>query len=183
MNLDMDNNKLPLYSSIHTIIFDFDGVFTNNKVYVSQQGIETVVCNRSDGLGLDILRAFKKKYNWNLSFFIVSTEKNDVVIKRSDKLKIPCFYGVKNKYNFLQSYLRDNREKDLSGIIYLGNDLNDLEIMKKVGYSIAPQDAHPLIKSIASKVLPKRGGEGFVRFFIEELLRINENQSILKELI
>ena len=125
MNLDTDKNSLPLYSSIHTIIFDFDGVFTNNKVYVSQEGIETVMCDRSDGLGIDMLRAFKRKYNWNLSFFIVSTEKNDVVIKRSDKLKIPCYHGIKNKYDFLQSYLKTNEGKDLSGIIYLGNDLND----------------------------------------------------------
>ena len=69
MNLD-SNVKIPNWRDINTIIFDFDGVFTNNKVYVDQNGAESICCDRSDGLGIDILRKFKR---WEL--IILSTEK------------------------------------------------------------------------------------------------------------
>ena len=96
---------LPKYDTFHTIIFDFDGIFTNNKVFVSEHGIESVMCDRSDGLGLDLLRIFKEKYEWDLDLFVISTEKNVVVKKRTEKLKIACFYGIGNKLSFLKNYL------------------------------------------------------------------------------
>ena len=83
MNLDSNNKKFPNWKDINTIIFDFDGVFTNNKVYVDQNGAESICCDRSDGLGIDILRKFKKKMNWELDIFIMSTEKNKVVTQRA----------------------------------------------------------------------------------------------------
>ena len=70
------------------IIFDFDGIFTDNNVLINQDGIETVKCSRADGLGLDILKKFIDKKNWNLDYFILSTEKNPVVMSRAKKLKI-----------------------------------------------------------------------------------------------
>ena len=75
----MDKESLPSYKEIHTIIFDFDGVFTDNKVFLSQDGQEIVQCDRSDGLAFDILRAFKKQYNWEIRYFVLSTETNKVV--------------------------------------------------------------------------------------------------------
>ena len=72
-------NKKISWENFHTIIFDFDGVFTDNKVIVSENGLEQVICDRADGLGINILKKFIKKQNWGVEFFILSTEKNPVV--------------------------------------------------------------------------------------------------------
>ena len=90
-----------------------------------------------------------------------SQRKNSVVEQRSKKLKMKCFYGIDNKLSFIKSYLnnrfglKNNIEK---GVIYLGNDLNDLEAMLFVGFSIAPIDAHEKILSIANFVSNKKEG-------------------------
>ncbi len=170
------------WQDFHTIIFDFDGVFTNNLVYVGEDMKEFVSCNRSDGLGIKMLKNYAKKNNWQLEIFILSTEKNPVVKARANKLNINCFQGISNKYKFICDYFKSNfNENDLSKVIYLGNDLNDLEIMKKVGISIAPKDAHPLVIKLADFVMNKNGGEAFVREFVE--LIINLNKMSLQDII
>ena len=178
---------LPPYSNFHTLIFDFDGVFTDNNVLINQDGIETVKCSRADGLGLDILKKFIDKKNWKIDYFILSTEKNPVVMSRAKKLKIKCEYGIENKLIFIKDFLKrkypleSNKEK---GIIYLGNDLNDLSAMKFVGTSIAPSDAHYLIREEADLVLESKGGQGCVREFIEKLISCNNMEiNTLLELI
>lgn len=166
----------PALTNIHTIVFDFDGVFTDNKVYVREDGKETVCCNRADGLGLDIFRAICSKKKIKLDYFILSKEKNLVVDTRAKKLKVPCYAGINNKIDFIDKYFAEHRPEDdnpFSGLIYLGNDLNDLPIIKLAGFSVAPNNAHDLVKLAASIVLPQNGGDGFVRVFIEELLRAN----------
>ena len=82
------NNLMFSWDKFHTLIFDFDGVFTNNKVYLDENGKEIIRCDRSDGLAFDILRTFQEKKNWDVQYFILSTEKNPVVQKRAEKLKI-----------------------------------------------------------------------------------------------
>ena len=72
----MPDSNLPKWFETHTIIFDFDGVFTDNKVTIREDGLEEVSCNRGDGLAFDILRKFIKKENWNLKYFILSKETN-----------------------------------------------------------------------------------------------------------
>jgi 3-deoxy-D-manno-octulosonate 8-phosphate phosphatase (KDO 8-P phosphatase) len=158
---------------VHTVAFDFDGVFTDNKVWVDQEGRESVLCDRADGLAFDMVRAFQKLELINAQFFILSKEKNSVVIERAKKLKLTCHYGVDNKLNFFKKYLLDRFPDDInpfSGVIYLGNDLNDLPLMQHVGLAVAPSDAHTRVKKIAHKVMECKGGNGFVREFIEHLL-------------
>ena len=75
----MHDTQIPSWHLIHTIVFDFDGVFTDNKVWVHQDGSESVRCDRGDGLAFDILRKFIKVNHWSLDYFILSTEKNEVV--------------------------------------------------------------------------------------------------------
>lgn len=175
--LGLHNTNYPSINSIHTIIFDFDGVFTDNKLWLNENGEEFVCCNRADGLGLDILRSFINKQKLTLDCFILSKEKNLVVNQRAKKLKIKCYQGISNKLEFTMEYLEkrfgENKES-INGVIYLGNDLNDLAVMKKVGFSIAPSNSHPAIKKIASAVLNTGGGEGFVRTFIEDFLEVGE---------
>ena len=154
-------------------MFDFDGVFTENKVWVDQNGIESVRCDRGDGLGFDLLRAFIKANNWSLNYFILSKEKSPVVTVRSEKLQVDCIQSISNKEDFLTNYLN---EKNLSaeGLVYLGNDLNDLRAMSIAGFSVAPSDAHTIILDQADLVLSQRGGDGFVRAFIELLIGLKK---------
>lgn len=164
---------IPNWRTIHTIVFDFDGIFTDNKVWVDQNGSESVRCDRSDGLALDLLRRFTMKNNWNLNYFILSREKNSVVSARASKLQITCVQGNSNKADYLCSYLVKNRH-NAKGLMYAGNDLNDLGAMQIAGFSVAPSDAHPLIQQQADLVMPQKGGDGFVRALVEMLLGIEQ---------
>jgi N-acylneuraminate cytidylyltransferase len=109
--------------------------------------------------------------------FILSKEPNSVVLARARKLQLVCHFDVKDKLQFFTDYLAQHRPDDpapFAGAIFLGNDLNDLPLMRRVGYAVAPSDAHALVRDIAHCVLPQRGGEGFVRAFLEQLLRIDQ---------
>lgn len=167
---------LPELKSIHTIVFDFDGVFTDNKVWVDQDGRESVRCDRGDGLAFDFLRAYQKQGKIAVDAFILSKETNSVVHARARKLKLDCHNATQDKLSFVTERLAANfsdHHDPFAGLVYVGNDLNDLPMMRKAGYSVAPADAHPKVVEIADLVLPQRGGEGFVRAFLEQLLGLN----------
>lgn len=157
-NLKLDN--------IDLIIFDFDGVLTNNNVYLDQKGNEFVACNRSDGMGFVILNKIKKKV------YIVSTEKNKVVEARAKKLKVPVLYGVSKKSEVIKK-LSKKKNLNLKRTFYIGNDLNDYEAMKLCGYSACPSDSHEYIKKIATFVLDAKGGSGVVRELLEKIFNLN----------
>jgi len=181
-----DLSKINLHK-IHTIIFDFDGVFTDNRVWVNENGSEMVCCSREDGLGISMLKNYKKQIEWDGNFFTLSTEKNSVVSKRMKKLGIECYQGVSDKAKFICDYLTNQfptNDNIFEGLIYLGNDLNDLSIMKLAKYSVAPADAHPVIKKNATFVLSQMGGQGFVRAFIENIINLNNlSEEKIDELI
>ena len=147
---------------VKLVVFDFDGVFTNNKVIVSQNGDESVVCDRSDGLGLALLRSI------GIKMLVVSTETNPVVSKRADKLKLACYQGVENKLDFLIK-IADEYQIPLEKIAFVGNDINDLDCLKVVGLPVVVADAYPQVKAVAKLILTKNGGEGAVREFCEYL--------------
>lgn len=173
----MRNYSLPHWSAVHTLVFDFDGVFTDNKVWVDENGYESVCCNRSDGLAFDLLRGFVSENNWPLEYFILSRECNPVVLARADKLRVKCYDSVANKNAFIKDYLYDRFGDcvvSTQGLVYLGNDLNDLEVMQNSGFVVAPGDAHPIVQQYSTLVLPQKGGEAFVRAFIEDLLGIDK---------
>ena len=166
-------SNLPHWQSIHTIVFDFDGVFTDNKVLTNQDGVESVRCDRSDGLAFDILRKFAKKNSWNVSYFILSKEVNTVVAARARKLNVTFSQGNNDKVDYLTNYLA-RKNLDASGLIYVGNDLNDLGAMLLAGCSVAPSDAHPVILRHASVKMAEKGGESFVRALIEALIGLDQ---------
>jgi 3-deoxy-D-manno-octulosonate 8-phosphate phosphatase (KDO 8-P phosphatase) len=170
-----DYLPVPYFREVHTVVFDFDGVFTDNKVYVDGEGHELVRCDRADGLAMDLVRAFQRKGVLATRFLVVSKERNAVVAARANKLGLDCRQGIQDKLIFLTGELAGQLSGDddpFSGLVYLGNDINDLPVMERAGYSVAPNDAHPLVHAAASMVLPQNGGEGFVRAFIELFLRI-----------
>ena len=177
----------PKWNSIKTIVFDFDGIFTDNKVYLNQDGEEFIQCNRSDGLAFNILKKFIKINNWQVDILVLTKEKNKAALKRCEKLGIRCINAVDDKASYLlENYSNqyDSSKEYLRDLIYLGNDLNDLQAVEKSQYSFAPMDAHELIKKKVNYVLPSKGGCGFVRAFIEILLRIDTmDTDMLYELI
>ena len=153
-------------NEIDLIVFDFDGVLTNNYVYVDQLGNETVRCSRADGLAFDALRILEKK------ILIFSSEKNTVVYRRAKKLQLNVIQGVKNKLNSLKNYVQNN-EIDIKRVMYVGNDLNDYYCMQLCGVSVAPLDAHQSILAISDFTLSKKGGDGVVRDLVENIFKIN----------
>ena len=100
---------------IELFIVDFDGVLTNNLVYLNQSGIESVACSRSDGLAFDVLRKLNKPV------YLLSTEKNPVVTERAKKLKIHSIQGVENKADSIQKIVDENGFC-IENVLYLGND-------------------------------------------------------------
>lgn len=147
---------------IHLLIFDFDGVMTDNRVLVMQDGTEGATCNRSDGLGIGLLKEGIATNGWNLSMMVMSKEKNPVVGKRCEKLKLECRQGIDDKLSELHRVLQE-RGITLEQVAYVGNDINDLACMRVVGLPIAVGDAYPPILAVAKGVTTKLGGHGAVR--------------------
>ena len=177
----------PALRAVHTIAFDFDGVFTDNKVYVGQDGGEQVRCDRADGLGIDLLRAAQARGTLHADVFILSKERNPVTEVRARKLRLACHPACDDKLDFIAARLRAARPSDpqpFAGLVYVGNDVNDLPVVGRAGFSVAPADAHERVRRAASVVLPQTGGNGFVRAFIERLLDIeNMTTEELHELV
>ena len=148
------------------IVLDFDGVLTDNFVYIDQNGIESVKCSRSDGLAFDVLR------KTNVKVIILSTETNKVVRERARKLKIEAYNSEANKASFLKQFCYQN-SYDLDKVLYIGNDLNDFKAMQISGYSLCPLDSHPAISKIASGVIDAKGGNGVIRYLVEHILELD----------
>ena len=154
--------------NIKAIIFDFDGVFTDNRVIVYEDGKESVICNRSDGFGLEMVRSL------GIPMKIISTEENPVVAHRAKKLKLPVSHGVDDKLAELTKYSNETNIQ-ISDFAYVGNDINDLQCMKKVGFPVAVADAVEDIKLISTLILNKKGGDGAVRELCELIYKSYNN--------
>lgn len=152
----MSESTIPSRPHIDLIVFDFDGVLTDNRVYVFEDGREAVCCNRSDGLGCELLRAA------GFDLLILSTEVNPVVSARGRKIGVTVRQGERDKGAAL-SALMVERRLDPARVMYVGNDVNDLAAMKLVGWPTAPADAHASVREIARLVTNARGGDGVVR--------------------
>lgn len=152
--------------NLDAIVFDFDGVLTDNFVYVDQSGNESVRCSRADGLAFDVLHKLEKKA------VILSTEANPVVTARAQKLRVPVIQGVRSKPEALIKLAKD-LGVNLAKVLYVGNDLNDVMAMGMCGYSACPADSHEKIKMMATLTLAVRGGEGVVRELIEDVFKVD----------
>lgn len=135
--------------NIKAIIFDFDGVFTDNCVYVDENGREMVKCSRGDGLGVSLL---KKKAN--LKLLVVSTEENQCVSARCKKLGLDVKQNCSNKLEFIESWCKE-QNLSIKEIMYCGNDLNDACMLGKVGFFACPNNAHEYITKHADYVADK----------------------------
>jgi YrbI family 3-deoxy-D-manno-octulosonate 8-phosphate phosphatase len=149
-----------LLARIKLAVFDFDGVFTDNRVWVNERGEELLAFTRSDGLGLRRLDDVGVKY------LILSMEENPIVGARAQKLRADCVQGVEDKL----SVLRERTEElgmTLEETAYVGNDINDADCLRAAGVPVVPADAWPEVKPLARWVLTRAGGAGCVREFCD----------------
>lgn len=142
--------------NIKLIIYDFDGVMTDNRVILREDGLESVIVNRSDGLAIEIIK------NIGIKQIIITKEKNKVVDARAKKLGIPLIKGINNKKQVLENYCKKNNIF-LKSVVYIGNDINDLEAMRAVGHPLCPSDAYEEVKNISKIILDAQGGAGVIR--------------------
>lgn len=152
----MPGKRIIKTQEIQLIVYDFDGVMTDNKVLVFPDGKEGVFCNRNDGLAVSIIKTR------GICQLIISTEINKIIQVRAKKIGLPVINTVRDKKKCLIDYCRRHKLK-LNRIVFVGNEINDLEAMKVVGWPVCPQDAHWRIKKTAKTILTKKGGEGVIR--------------------
>jgi len=153
-----------LPARIGALIMDFDGVLTDDRVFVDTNGNETVACSRSDGMGIELLRKA------GLPMTVISKEQNAVVAARCRKLQIEHSHGIENKLPLLSQWLAE-KGIEPGDAIYVGNDINDLECMRHVGCAVAPADAHPSARGAADIVLEADGGRGAIRELADMILQ------------
>ena len=156
---------------LDAVVFDFDGVHTDDYVYVNQEGVETVRVKRGDGMGIGMLK------DAGLHLLILSTEKNPVVTARAKKLGVTAITGQDNKAKALLGWLEDNK-LDPARVAYVGNDINDKGCLEMVGWPVVVGDAHPDVKLLARLTLESPGGEGAVRELADLVLhaKAKDNQ-------
>lgn len=165
LNMVYPGNKLrPLPGDVRLVVFDFDGVMTDNRVWVDENGHEQVAAYRSDSMGLGLLRRA------GIESVVISTESNPVVSARCAKLGVPVFQNIADKAATLQTLL-DQRKIEPACVVYLGNDINDIPCFPLVGCAVAVADAHPDVLRQADLVLAQRGGHGAVRELCDMILQ------------
>lgn len=158
------NRRRPLPEKVDLVVFDFDGVMTDDRVFVDQNGVESVAANRRDGMGVSLLGKAGFK------MIVLSSEKNPVVEARCKKLKIPSIQGVEEKSSVLRNYLT-NHHINPENVIYIGNDVNDLACFSEVGCALVVADAHPAVLRQADIILQHKGGQGAVREVCDLLIK------------
>jgi len=151
------------FASIKAIAFDFDGVFTDNRVMINEKGEEAVFCNRSDGLGLLMLRKA------GIHMIIISKEWNPVVLARAKKLSLDVIHKCDDKLPVLKEWMA-RIGTTVDNTIFMGNDINDLECMEYVKNPVAPSDALPKVLACAALVTQKPGGKGAIRELADAIL-------------
>lgn len=168
--VDPANQRRRLPEDIRLIVLDFDGVITDNRVWVNEMGQEMVAANRSDSLGLETLRRLT-----GIEVMVLSRETNPVVAARCKKLNLPVLQAVQDKATAIQGVLA-RKGLTASQVIFMGNDINDLPAFPEVGFAAAPADAHPAVLRQADWVVSLPGGRGAVRELCDLLLERTQKE-------
>ena len=167
--LDMvwpDRPRRPMPANIKLIVSDFDGVFTDNRVWTDQDGREMVAASRSDGLRMRDLR------ERGIELIVLSSEENPVVLARARKMGIEAVQetDTRKKGEALQNLLV-RKQVDPAEVVFVGNDANDLPCFEVVGWAVAVHDSYPEVLRAADYVLHKPGGHGALRELFDLVLR------------
>ena len=161
--LAMNAETMRTIGPLDAVVCDFDGVHTDDHVWVDEKGVESVRVSRSDGHGIKLLK------DAGYTVLILSTEKNPVVAARAKKLGVEVIQGQDDKGSALASWLADNNI-DAARVAYLANDVNDIPALEQVGWPVVVTDAHPSVKLLARLVLRAEGGDGAVRELADLIL-------------
>ncbi len=161
--------KLP-----RVVFTDIDGVWTDGGMYYDQTGNEWKKFNTRDSAGVLFLNQL------GIKLVVLTGEDTEIMRKRAAKLKLEhVFHGVKDKVDVAEQFCQDHGI-DWADTAFIGDDLLDLKLLKKVAFSSCPQDAAHYAREVVDFVTPAKGGEGAFRDFVEEILkRSNVHQHVL----
>jgi N-acylneuraminate cytidylyltransferase len=154
--LEQEETGRRLPERVAALALDFDGVVTDNRVVTLEDGTEAILSDRSDGLGIERLREA------GIPMIVLSKETNPVVAARCRKLSLECVQSADDKASALLAWMRA-KSLDAADVVFVGNDLNDVECLRLVGCGVAVSDAHPAAYAAADIVLSRPGGHGAVR--------------------
>jgi len=162
--VNSEESPIAKLGKVKLVALDFDGVLTDNRVLVSSDGTEQVLCSREDSLGIALLKKNE------IEVIVISKEQNQVVEQRCQKLGIACKSGINNKYACLKE---EAQARNLlpSQVCFVGNDVTDEECIREAGVGVAVADAMPSTKRVADYITLKKGGKGAVREVADIILQ------------
>lgn len=151
---------------VKLIATDFDGVWTDGKVYTDQNGVESVLCSRKDTLRIKDVKAL------GIEVFVISKEQNAVVARRCEKMKVEYRHGVDDKLTLLKVLMA---EKSLTQeqVVFVGDDINDFECLNYIGVPITVADGDAKCKSVAQYVTSRNGGDHAMREIFDIILSVH----------
>jgi len=151
--------------SIELIVLDVDGTMTDSRITYTENGDEIKAFNVKDGLAIASWRKLGKQVA------IITGRSSDIVARRAKELHIEHFYqGIHNKKEVLEELL-EKLDLTMDNVAAIGDDLNDLRMLKASKISFVPRDASAYVDKIATVILSKKGGDGAVREMIEFLIK------------
>jgi N-acylneuraminate cytidylyltransferase len=172
----LDSNLQKKLQHVSLIALDFDGVLTNNKVVHSQNHNESVVRSRADSLAIDLLdraglysKDNYKRLDHLLDIVILSSETNPIVESVSEKIRIKCQRAVYKKLEVLKEEVK-SRKIDFKNVLFIGNDINDIECIEAAEIGVAVADSFPQVTKVADYITSRRGGEGAFREVCELIM-------------
>jgi len=163
--VDPASKRRKMPEKISLVVMDFDGVITDNRVWVDEQGLERVASSRGDSMGMHLVRKALP-----IEFMVISTETNPVVSARCKKIGVEVYQGIWQKADVLRDALQQKNIPP-EEVVFIGNDVNDLGCFQAAGYAVAPADAEEEVKRSADLVLHRNGGNGAVREFCDLILQ------------
>ena len=154
------NNK----NNIKLVATDIDGVWTDAKMHYTEEGDYIKSFSTYDGMGVQLLREN------NIDTVIITSENSNIVLQRAKKLKIKnVTIGEKNKLERIKKICSD-KKIDLSEVAYIGDDINDIEILKAVGFSALTSNSPIKEKIRVDYITTRKGGDGAFREFVDLIL-------------
>ncbi len=160
-------NVLSRFKDIHTFIFDVDGVLTNGQVLVTEKGelLRSMSVRDAQAMRMAVEEGYR--------ILILTKGKSEGVLLRLKDLGIQdIVYGIQNKLKAYEEFL-DAYDLDEEGVLYMGDDLPDFEVMRRVGLPTCPADAVQEIRAISHYISPLKGGDGCARDVIEKVMKLN----------
>ncbi len=168
-------NLLEKFKNIDTFIFDVDGVLTDNSLLVTEQGELLRTMHIRDGY------AIKQAVEKGFRICIITGGKSEGVVMRLKALGVQDVYkGINDKLNTFKSYISENNI-DPENILYMGDDLPDYEVMRRVGLPTCPADSVPEIIQISQYVSPMNGGKGCARDVIEKVMKLQQKWTAFEQ--